>query len=422
MKKWSILFLLLHSVVSTLCAQYAAVFRSDIKTLRCEQNNKLEAFPLLRLGTDDQFVVSFDQLGHTYHKYSYNLTHCDRTWKDTEGLFPSETFYGAAERIPIELRYESQNTTQVYTHHRFVFPNSEVQPRISGNYRLRIYDETEGHSSPIAELCFGVVERLVGIQAQVTEDTDWDHHLAHQQLHMQVDATALNTQDLQEELFSVVTQNHRWDNAKINPPATQIIGKRLQWQHQPALIFPATNEYRRFELLSMRNPGIGVDQLRWHEPYYHATLQTDKARTTYLYVEDQNGTAVIRNTENPTNDTESDYSFVHFSLRIPQIATADVYVNGQWTNMPFSPEWRMEYNETAQQYEASLLLKQGYYSYQYLVLPHQIQPAQGSHQANTAATEGNFSPTKNEYRIYIYHRSPAQRYDRLVGTHYLSKY
>lgn len=139
-------------------------------------------------------------------------------------------------------------------------------------------------------------------------------------------------------------------------------------------------------------------------------------------MEDQNGTAVIRNTENPTNDTESDYSFVHFSLRIPQIATADVYVNGQWTNMPFSPEWRMEYNETAQQYEASLLLKQGYYSYQYLVLPHQIQPVQGSHQANTAATEGNFSPTKNEYRIYIYHRSPAQRYDRLVGTHYLSKY
>ncbi|MBQ8276905.1 MAG: DUF5103 domain-containing protein, partial [Bacteroidaceae bacterium] len=59
-------------------------------------------------------------------------------------------------------------------------------------------------------------------------------------------------------------------------------------------------------------------------------------------------------------------------------------------------------------YEISLLLKQGYYSYQYLAGPH------GRRTGMTSA-EGNFWQTENEYTILVYYRPAGSRYDRLVG-------
>lgn len=68
----------------------------------------------------------------------------------------------------------------------------------------------------------------------------------------------------------------------------------------------------------------------------------------------------------------------------------------------------MKYNAARQRYEGQLLLKQGYYSYQYLM-------DTGNGRGTTNPVEGNYYQTENEYSILVYYRQAGARYDRLVG-------
>jgi len=59
-----------------------------------------------------------------------------------------------------------------------------------------------------------------------------------------------------------------------------------------------------------------------------------------------------------------------------------------------------------------MLLKQGYYSYQYLVLRADDTTA-------PASTEGDYYQTSNRYDALIYYRGTGDRTDRLVGWGYV---
>jgi len=78
-----------------------------------------------------------------------------------------------------------------------------------------------------------------------------------------------------------------------------------------------------------------------------------------------------------------------------------------WTTE--SPEsYQMEYDAEKGLYTASILQKQGYYSYQYL-----WQTPDG--RTHNLPSEGNFYQTENRYQVYIYYRGTGERTWRLVG-------
>jgi hypothetical protein len=83
---------------------------------------------------------------------------------------------------------------------------------------------------------------------------------------------------------------------------------------------------------------------------------------------------------------------------------------GGLTYWQFLPEAQVSYNFDRQGFEASLLLKQGYYNYHYVMLPND------SKIGSTEMMEGNFFDTNNEYYFYIYHKPIGSRYDRLVNV------
>jgi hypothetical protein len=69
----------------------------------------------------------------------------------------------------------------------------------------------------------------------------------------------------------------------------------------------------------------------------------------------------------------------------------------------------MTWNFNTSAYELSMLLKQGYYNYQYVYVP------QGAKTADATNIEGSFWETGNEYQIFVYYSDYSARYDRLVG-------
>ena len=68
----------------------------------------------------------------------------------------------------------------------------------------------------------------------------------------------------------------------------------------------------------------------------------------------------------------------------------------------------MQYNEAAKAYEGAVLLKQGYYSYRYVVVN-----ADGT--TKPVTTEGSFYQTRNKYQVLVYYKGVGDRTDRLLG-------
>ena len=204
-------------------------------------------------------------------------------------------------------------------------------------------------------------------------------------------------------------QNGRWDThvEDLRPSLMQI--NKLIFNHNRALIFPAGNEYRKFEILDEYVPTLRVDHMEFDDACYLATLCVGERRINYLYDEEQNGRFLIRNGDNVENDTESDYFVTHFTLQMPQLAGGEVYLFGSLTNNRMEEEYKMTYNLIDHQYELAVPLKQGSYNYMYMFLPDEGETGE------TRQCEGDFHQTENEYAVYVYHRPFGLRYDKLVG-------
>ena len=377
-----------------------------VKTVRVLVDDDPLQPPIARLGTPIE--VSFDVLSHAYTRYIYKVELCNADWTVATDVFENDYLSGFNNR-PIEDYETSLNTSVLYTHYRFRFPNEDCRLRLPGNYRVRVFaDERDASDEPVLEAFFSLLQPRMSISAQVSTNTDVDFNQRHQQVSYALSYGSERVVDPGRELHTVVMQNRRWDNAVVNLPHNIQKATGVEWTHRRHLIFPAGAEFHKFEILDVRLNGMGVDVMEWEEPYRHATLFAVQPQRNYTYDPDQNGAYVIRHSDDEDNDTQTEYLFVHFLLKSPRLPGGDVYVCGQWTNGFPDPDCRMTYDEKSGCYETGVLLKQGYYNFQFRQLD-----ADGVGQ--TTHTEGDFYQTENEYIILVYHRPQGARYDALVG-------
>ena len=403
------IFLTILTIFCTLAmtAQRHEIMSDHIATLQVVADNDWLTMPVIRLNSGQRIHIEFDDLTHQYNRYAYKVIHCEADWTESEELFESDYIEGFADGNTIDEMEESLNTNQLYTHYSLTLPNEHCRLKMSGNYKVEVYDDNDD-SEPMLTACFMVVEPVMTVRMEVTPNTDIDVNKSHQQVSMEVGYNGLQVLQPERQIHTVVLQNGRWDNARLNAKPQYTMADGLRWDHNRDLIFDASNEYRKFEVLDTDHPTLGIDRIRWDGKQFHAFVFADEPRPNYLYDEDANGAFYIRNSDNIENNRISDYVQVHFQLMCPQPVSGDVYVNGVWTNDRFLEQYRMEYDYGSSSYQLTLPLKMGYYSYQYVMLD-----ADGF--AQVMPTEGSFFQTENEYYALVYYRQQGGRTDRLVG-------
>ena len=391
-------------------AQRNEIYDKNIATLQVVAGDDWLSPPIARLNSYDKrgrINISFDDLTHSYRRFTYKIEHCEADWTVSEQMFSSDFIEGFADGNTIDDSWESVNTNTLYTHYKLSIPNEKCRLKMSGNYKLTVLDENNDEK-PVLTACFMVVQPEMGVQISVSTNTDIDINKSHQQVAMQVNYGGIKVTDPTQQIKTMVMQNGRWDNAKNNPKPQYIMPDGLKWDHNRDLIFAGGNEYRKFEVLDVTHPTMGIDRISWDGSNYHVYPFACDPRPNYVYDEDANGSFYIRNSDNIENDFSSEYVIVHYRLNCPRPVDGEVYVNGVWTNDWFLPEYKMEYDETEKCYKAAIVQKQGYYSYQFVMKDRQgvIRPM---------PTEGNFYQTENKYQALIYYRGPGDRTDRLVG-------
>ena len=396
-----------QTVLPGSCTQKAR----HIRTVQLGVNGDFERLPVIALGSGDRVTLAFDDLTHEYRRYTYTVEQCNADGTLNEELFDTEYLASPASEDVIENYENSLNTSVLYTHYTLTIPNANVRPKLSGNYRITVKTENdEGEEETALVAYFAVNESCAGLSITCDTDTEIDRNATHQQLSLRADLGSLPLRDASSEVKLIVTQNRRTDNALFGIRPTSVSGGVLLWEHCRDLIFNAGNEYRKMEMPATRYPGMHLDHIRYYDPYYHATVMPDTPRRNYLYDEDQNGRYVPRCENSAAPETEADYLVTHFALETDYVPGRRIFLDGRWTDFAFSDEYELHYDAEAQAYTAAVLLKQGYYSYQYLALT-EAQPEKGL----TAPYEGDFYQTSNEYAALLYYRRTGDRYDRLVG-------
>jgi hypothetical protein len=382
----------------------------DLNTVRLHREGWNLAHPIIQLKGNEQLQLSFDEPGGSVKNYHYSVTLCDANWVESI-LMPTEYYTGILVNPILDYSY-SFNTTFDYVHYNLVFPESENRIMMSGNYVIKVFEDYN-EKVPVLIKKFMVVETVASIRAHIRHTAQSSIRESHQEIQFEVEHKSFDIRNPVNEVTATIIQNGRIDNM-ITGLRPQFYGNgTMDFNYMRETLMEGGNEFRYVDLRSGRFVVDNVREMQYVEPFYHAKLSTDHSRKTepYRFRRDLNGRYHIEVREYENYDTEADYFFVHFRLYSNFAEPSEkVYLNGELTNWMQTPFSEMSYNPLEKCYQLTLLLKQGYYNYQYLTVKD------GETKGSLYNFEGNFEQTENDYLILIYYKGVSDRCHRLIGA------
>ena len=381
-------------------------FNAQIKTVLCHKIEDELSSAIINLNSEDKLLVSFDDLDADIKNYYYTIIHLNADWTKSD-LMQSEYISGFTDE-PITDYAFSFNTIQKYTHYSFAFPTVEIKPLLSGNYVFKLYEEG---GDVIAFKRFMVLETTLRIEAEVRRATLVEDRRTKHEIDFTIKHPNLVVADPFSDIKVSIKQNNREDNTITDLKPLFVKNKVLIYDYQEDNTFLGNNEFRHFDIKSLRYQSERIKEITFDSTYHHVYLFKDRKRTfdRYSIEPDINGKFLIKSQEAWKSTIEADYAFVHFTLPVKEISYGELYLLGAFSDWEIKEDFKLHFNTNKMQYEAIVYLKQGYYNYHYALKDTT------TNRVDVSFIEGTHYQTRNDYYIYVYYRSVGDRYDRFVG-------
>tara|TARA_B110000116_G_C16799821_1_gene569463 strand:- start:52 stop:1308 length:1257 start_codon:yes stop_codon:yes gene_type:complete len=376
----------------------------NIKTIIFKINNNSSQFPILK--KDSFMELSFDDLNASEDDYYYKISYYNYDWSDSI-LFKNE-FIKGLDNIRVSNYENSFNTLQRYTHYKLTLPNSSTDFKLSGNYKIHIYNSND-------ELQFSrrfvYLNPIISVSANVFRTRNLNYFQTHQNIKFNLTQNDLGLiQGLEDNLNIIIIQNNQWSNSISGIQPQFKNNKVLKYRYDIKTSFEGGNEYLFFDTKDLRITGPNVSFINLGV-LYESYLYTDipRKKFPYSFNQDINGGFQIRTVIGSQNaEIEADYSWVYFTLAASiELPETDLFILSDFNNYEPNRDNLMSYNKTLDVYEAKILIKQGFYNYKYF--------------ANTVSgwkpnlVSGNFFQTENSYKILVYYKAPGEIFDELIG-------
>jgi Domain of unknown function (DUF5103) len=388
------------------------VYEAVIKTIQLYPNFNLEDYkkyhepPIISLDQKTPLILEFDQLNPTPQNYHVKIFHCNADWK-VSSLLEIE-YLNDINDFLIRDYQVSFNTKVSYLHYQWTLPKVKV----SGNYLLTVYREGD-ENDRIFTRRFVVFENKVGIQAEIKASNHPSLRDENQQIEFKITYPQLDIRNPREEIKVNLRQNYRWNKSiqDLKPLYVRETDKVLEYNHfNQENNFKGLNEYRRFDMRSIRYLGLRVGGLSKTDSGFVVEVETDLSRKNdaYFYQLDYNGNFVIGHYESGRGTLEADYVITRFHLQSSQPFDKDVFVLGAFNDWQASPECKMIYIPEKKCYQVYIRLKQGEYNYSYAI-------GEDSQSPDEVSLEGTHQATENQYDLLVYFRPFGARGDRVIG-------
>ena len=375
---------------------------SDIKTITFGSQKDISILPIINL--NERIYLEFDVLNNLEEDFYYVIEHFDYDWTPSR-LMKSEYLDGM-DNLRIFNYENSFNTYQIYSHYRLQIPNPQTRLKVSGNYLIKIFDEND---DLVFSRKFMIMEQQVGVGVQIKRSRNVALINEAQTVDFSIKSNNLNLNNPTETVKTVIVQNNNLKTAIYDLKPQYTLGNELVYRYNDNSLFWGGNEYLFFENKDVRMANLGIQYIDLQD-LYHSYLYTDIDRSSrkYTYNPDINGGFKITVLDRQDPSIEADYTYVHFSLLAEEFLNQSVYVYGGFNNFSISDDNKMIFNVEKGIYEVSMLLKQGFYNYKYVVVDDDNTLFEG-------AVSGNFDETENNYKVIVYYRDLGARYDKIIG-------
>lgn len=406
------LLICLYFFASPLIAQADKIMDANIQTVLVYPKGKPLDLPVLGLNTQDELLIQFDDLSASYQQYYYSIELMDIHWQPV-ALIPFDYTKGLAQNNIRDFTISSI-AQQAYYHYSFTFPSASCRPTKSGNYLMKVYRQGRSNELVFTKRFF-VVEQDVPIVASIQEPFDEAISKSHQKIQVQLDVKKI--QLFQPEMLHVaVLQNTRYNDMLISNAPSFIRGNQIEYNADRDFVFPAGKESRWLDLQNLRFKTDRIATIQQVGNGSRILLKPDESRASipYFTFRDLNGQFIIGNTESIRPEDQNDYAQVLFTY-LPKNGEPyfgkSLFLTGALTGNILDTNARMQWNPANKQYEKWLTLKQGYYSYNYIL--RSVQSPNPMH--DFMWTEGDHWESENSYSIFVYYRVAGSRYDQIIG-------
>lgn len=387
------------------------VYLSSIKSVELHGSDWIYSLPVYYLNQNNTIDLTFDDLSNDIKDFRFTYILCNALWEPVD-LLPMEYLEGFFEEEITDYVF-SRNTLQPYIHYKTVFPTENIKIVKSGNYILKVWYNDGAEDKTVITRRFYVSEQIIGISANVKKASDIELRNYQHEIDFEINTNGVEIINPYQNLTVVLQQNGRYDNVISNLNPRLIKGNIYDYNFESGNIFNASNEFRHFDMKSLAYNSDRIASIKKLNQMYHVYLKQDERRPFQRYIseDDINGRFLIKNDDGSDSETEGEYIWVHFFLSYPNpISDGGIYLMGSFSDWSFSEEYKLEYDFNRKGYSDSLLLKQGYYNYYYVLLPNQKSVG------DDAFIEGRHYEADNDYTIYVYYREPSEIYDRLLGV------
>lgn len=389
------------------------VYQPSVHGIKLCQENNQEGVPVIILGSDEKLELHFDDLDAVCKNYYYTYQLCNADWQPAM-LGPYDYIKGFQKQRISFYRVSSIAQTN-YVHYQALLPDRYCVPTKSGNYVLKVF--LNGDTAQLAfTRRFFVVESKATVLARFLQPFDYSKSKTHQKIQFSIDIDGLAAPNPLQQLSIAIVKNYRWDEAFVGLKPSFIRGNLLEYNGEQDATFEAGKEYRWADIRSLRFQSDKIDHIdKEHRPnIVYLRPETGRTSERYFTYLDHNGWCNIGSLDQVNPWWQTDYAYVTFAY-MPQdrhpLIGQDVYVTGEFVQDAGPEDGKMTFNEQTGAYEATFLLKQGYYTYCYGTRPKD-KPTE---RMGFGLSEGNYWETENDYCILVYYRSYSGRHDELVA-------
>ena len=409
---WMALLIGLHAVKGHGQSNPDSIYQNSIHTVLIHPVNKPLAIPVISLNELTPLEISFDDFKSDYQDYYYSVELRNADW--TAVNLSAFDYLQGFNQNKINKFSVSSIATQSYFHYQFNFPNAQARPTQSGNYILKVFKNGNANELVFTRRFF-VTEDQVSMAATVQEPFDAQISKTHQKIQFVLDVKKIPFFQT-DQIKATIIQNYRYNDALTLAAPNFIRGNLLEYNSEDQFIFPAGKEARWLDIQNLRLRSDRIIDINSKADRAIISVKPDlsRASTAYYTFNDLNGNFIISNTESLQSENQNDYATVNFTYfpkdKIPFIGMK-LYLAGALTNNILNKEAEMIFDPALGYYKKSLLLKQGYYSYNYVLREqNSFNPLN-----DFTETEGNHWETENNYSIMVYYRPPGARHDHIIG-------
>lgn len=410
--KFYFLFLLLFAVCFSGFSQVkfdTRIYKNTIKTLKTNVDGNEQSYPAIELNDDLQILIQFDDFSESSANYSYQIIHCNADWTQSD-LQLEDYMSGFSENSINNFEY-STNTKTGYINYWVALPNDDISFLVSGNYIFKVIEDGDT-DNPVLTARFIVYETKVRIDAEISRPLGAGVQNYGQEIKLSVNNEEFSINDPFNEVKVVICQNNRPDRVIKDIKPVFVRNNELTYGYSGENVMHGGNEFRTFAFTNIHKYGIGVNDIKFVDTIYHVQLRLDERRSAkrYFWQEDMNGKNIIYFDNTDDAYRSADYAYIYFSLAADEpFLEGDVYVYGNFNNWKTDSTNMMYYNYDTKMYEAVILMKQGYYDYEYMFYNKYTK------ELDDAFLEGSHYETENDYIIYVYYHDFSMNYDRIIG-------